>query len=367
MEMENNLSTNGKYILYVTLNTVNKKIYVGYHYTEFPYGRDYYLGCGVVATRPSTYSNPQTPFQCAVKKYGPKKFIRSTILVVDTLEEALFWEKLIVDEKFVKRQDTYNVALGGGLPAPNDIEIFQYDLEGNFIKSWKSSVDASKYFNCSSNLIRNAISTKNTACGYLWAHTFADKLNISEFKVYVKKEFLYKFDLCGKCVNQYKTVREAAIDAGSCERLILRAISGKAKSKGFYYSYDKNFTICSNTYNKLTNVYLYNLDGTFYKEFSSPRECADFFGDLKTSKLYSAVRTGGLFHGMQVSREKLPFMKNIEKCNKKRKVLQYDLNGNFIKEWDSIESAFREYGPGVKKCLKGLMKKTKGYVFKFKE
>jgi hypothetical protein len=60
-------------------------------------------------------------------------------------------------------------------------------------------------------------------------------------------------------------------------------------------------------------------------------------------------------------------MKELASVNTPRKILQYDLDGNLIKEWDSIESAYREYGPGVKKCLKGLMKKTRNFVFKFKE
>lgn len=366
MEMENNL-TNGKYIIYLTLNTVNKKIYVGYHYTEQPYGYDSYLGCGVVANRPSTYKRANTPFQAAVKKYGPKSFIRTTLFVVDTLQEALKWEELIVNEEFVKRRDTYNVALGGGLPAPNNIELFQYDLNGNFIKCWRSSVEASKYFNISSNHFRDAVISKNTAAGYFWTHVLYDKLDITEYKTFIKKEYVYKFDKCGVLIKKYNTVRDAAKDSNSTERLILRALSEKTKSKGFYYSYDENFIICNSTYNKLTNVYLYNLDGTFYKEFSSPRECADFFGDVKTSRIYSAVRSGGLYKGLQISREKVPFMKNVSKCNEKRKVLQFDLSGNLIKEWDSIESAFKEYGPGVKRCLKGLVKKTKNFVFKFKE
>jgi hypothetical protein len=56
--------------------------------------------------------------------------------------------------------------------------------------------------------------------------------------------------------------------------LIFNAISARTKSKGFYYSYDPNFKIDLGVYNKLTTVYLYNLDGTFFKEFSSPKEYA---------------------------------------------------------------------------------------------
>lgn len=67
-----------KYIVYKTVNLVNNKIYIGVHGTykdEF----DGYIGCGVDIYRPSTYINPKTPFQCAVKKYGIENFKRTTI------------------------------------------------------------------------------------------------------------------------------------------------------------------------------------------------------------------------------------------------------------------------------------------------
>jgi hypothetical protein len=66
-------------------------------------------------------------------------------------------------------------------------------------------------------------------------------------------------------------------------------------------------------------------------EFASPRECADYFKDAKTSRIYAALRTGGLYKGYQISKDKLPFMKLMEKSNAPKKVAQYDLNGNLIK------------------------------------
>jgi hypothetical protein len=41
---------------------------------------------------PSSYENPSSPLQYAVKKYGVKNFKRTTIKVFDTLEEALALE-----------------------------------------------------------------------------------------------------------------------------------------------------------------------------------------------------------------------------------------------------------------------------------
>ncbi|MCF0114346.1 MAG: hypothetical protein HUJ56_03255, partial [Erysipelotrichaceae bacterium] len=56
-------------------------------------------------------------FQYAVKKYGVKNFIRNTIAIFETEEEALLLEAELVNESFLKREDVYNTALGGGFGA----------------------------------------------------------------------------------------------------------------------------------------------------------------------------------------------------------------------------------------------------------
>ena len=51
-------------------------------------------------------------------------------------------------------------------------------------------------------------------------------------------------------------------------------------------------------------------------------------------------------------------------------ILQYDLNGNFIKEWRSARSVFGELGinhPQVINCVNGKVKSASGYFWKRKE
>lgn len=96
--------------------SVSKKIYVGIHQTEDPEVFDGYIGCGVRINVPASYMHPKTPFQRAVKKYGPTAFIRTVLKVVDSQEEVLELERQIVDAAFIEREDTYNIALGGNMP-----------------------------------------------------------------------------------------------------------------------------------------------------------------------------------------------------------------------------------------------------------
>ena len=103
--MENNYKT----IVYMTVNTVNNKIYIGVHNTENPDKFDGYIGNGVNVFHPYTIKHPTCPFHYAVKKYGFKKFKRYILQVFDNREDALKLEKVLVNEDFIRRDDTYNI------------------------------------------------------------------------------------------------------------------------------------------------------------------------------------------------------------------------------------------------------------------
>ena len=132
--MESNLK---KYsIVYLTINTKNNKIYIGIHDTLNPLKFCGYLGCGVNRNYPSTIKHPNTPFMHAVKKYGFDSFIRVTLKVFDNREDAKKLESYLVDQYFIDRDDTYNIALGGGDPPRHDRVIYQYDLQGHFLRCY---------------------------------------------------------------------------------------------------------------------------------------------------------------------------------------------------------------------------------------
>lgn len=100
-----------QYIVYKTTNTINNKIYIGVHATktlEF----DGYIGNGIYKNKLSRLKNPKTPFQKAVLKYGINSFSRCTLKTFDNLQDALDLERWLVDENFIKRDDTYNIVLG---------------------------------------------------------------------------------------------------------------------------------------------------------------------------------------------------------------------------------------------------------------
>ena len=164
------------HIVYQTINIINNKIYIGIHQTanlEF----DGYIGNGIWINKPSTYMNPKTLMQKAVKKYGISAFKRSTLKIFDNKQDALDLERWLVDEKFIKRPDTYNMILGGHEIQPtNSKGVYIYDKNGNFIKEFPSQQQAALFIygniKCSPNISR---AIKN---GY-----FCKEYQISNIKV----------------------------------------------------------------------------------------------------------------------------------------------------------------------------------------
>lgn len=86
------------YTIYQTTNQTNGKIYIGYHATEDL--NDQYLGSGKILKQ-------------AIDKVGQDNFKREILYVFPTKEEALQKEREIINEDFLKRDDVYNIKLGG--------------------------------------------------------------------------------------------------------------------------------------------------------------------------------------------------------------------------------------------------------------
>lgn len=225
-----------KYIIYLTTNIVNYKIYIGIHKTNTPYEFDGYLGCGVKINKPSSYKYSQTPFQRAVCKYGPKNFIRKTLKVFDNYQDACLEEYRLVDIEFIKREDTYNITLGGNLPpAEQKVPVYRYNLDGTFNKAYASIKEAAydtKGFK-SINIAKSCKKKeKAQAGGYLWSY---DKLDyLKPYEQYNKPRRVAQIDDDGNIIKIYDTVRACKKDFCGC----VHVLSGsRKKCKGYIFKY----------------------------------------------------------------------------------------------------------------------------------
>lgn len=110
------------YTVYKITNLINGMIYIGTHSTKNI--DDKYMGSG---------SN----IKKVIKEYGVENFSKEILFVFDDKNEMIEKEKELVDEKFIARNDTYNIILGGGFFDSTDC-ISVKDKNGNYLMVHKT-------------------------------------------------------------------------------------------------------------------------------------------------------------------------------------------------------------------------------------
>lgn len=373
--MENNLENKWKYIVYQTTNLINNKIYVGVHKTKDPNIFDGYLGCGVFKTRPCSYQYAKTAFQCAVKKYGPNNFVRHTLAIFDTENEAYELEEQIVSETFLSRSDVYNIALGGKWNASNGtydsrIKVYQYDAEGNFLHEYESFADAGLKNNRDYTLISYAVRKKCKAVNCYWNTDKVEKLDLSQYNngnnhrikvscYLINGEFYKTFDSQQSCAKQLN------ICSGQIRQ---SCILGNCVSNKYYFSYieETNYSKARTEYLKIRSVCKYDgKTGDFIKEYSSQIE-AELENPKSNITKSIRLKTPDAV-GFSWGIEKLEnYNKPIVK-NKKRKVGKFSLDEKLVQVYDSATQAAKENGTSVWKVLSGMNNTHKQHYYRYLE
>lgn len=353
---------NIKYILYLTVNNINRKIYVGVHKTDIS-KFDGYIGDGLNKFNPSCLKNPKTKFHYAVKKYGFDAFERYTLAIVDTEEEALNLEGLIVNKSFVEREDTYNMVVGGGNINKEEISINQFDLDGNFICNYPSLIAAAEALGApvSSNLIV-AYKTKKSYKGYFWSTD--DSIDVREYRSVSQNKTIFCFDMLGNLLTTYSSLSKAGLDNDVSAERIKNAIGKQTTINKKYFSYNDRLLLGLDL-NRI--IYRYSIDGNLLDSDTVGNYCEKF--NLDAKKLHKASNAGlrlGTFQWNINNPIKMSDLSSHIGIGYKKKVGQYDTEGNLIKVFDTVTECKKEF-TNVRKVLNGQLPSTKGYIFKYIE
>lgn len=365
MEIENKW----KYIVYLTTNLNNNKIYIGVHKTD-PNKFDGYIGCGVYINQPSSYQYPKTAFQNAVKKYGPKSFVRETIRIFDNEDDAYLLEEELVDENFLARPDVYNLTLGGRntFTSPIKVQVFQYTLQGEYIASFDSIKDAAASINKDHSAVCHAVHDKIIAAGYLWSTDKVDKLDISLYNLGInqrRKVYVYKYS--GEYFTEYESLTECNRQLKISTSLSNYLKLGLNYKKEYYFCYVKaeSFDKARNIYIKNRPIYQFDSNGEFVRKFDHQYEAEEIY---RNSNINLSIKTKTLdannyYWGIEdVKKYNCP---NTSNYNSKRQVGKYDLDNNLVCIYESATMAANENGTSVWKVLNGSNKTHKNHIYKY--
>ena len=184
-------------------------------------------------------------------------------------------------------------------------KIIQYDLDGNFIKEWDGAICIENELGLKASKILTNC-RKQTKCAF----NFIWRFNFDK----IDDNFIFSKDRKGKSIIQYDLKGNFIQEWDS----IIKA----SKYTGINSS---DICACCNKSQETSNNFIWR-----YK--TSP---LDFNFELKPQK----------------------------------KILQFNKNGEFIKEWDNIkeiEKNLKIYSSGIVMCCKGNIKTSGGYIWKYK-
>lgn len=119
----------------------------------------------------------------ARRKYGPENFTYEILYTIETDDKELLMDELnAMEEYYIEKFDSidsgYNILRGGSsyhdfvytkeikekIGNASSKAIIQYDLEGNYIKSWKSASEAGRVLGIRSALISKCCNRKSKHC-----------------------------------------------------------------------------------------------------------------------------------------------------------------------------------------------------------
>ena len=295
-----------EYIVYLTKNIINNKIYVGVHHTDDPNIFDGYLGRGLWKNHTRYIKNPIAPFHYAVRKYGVENFKRE-ILFIDPYdkegeEKAYNKEAEIVDEAFVARDDTYNVALGGkGRPRPAR-KVYQFDFNGRLIAEYVNALYAAKSVEVNISNINGAIIYKRTSANSLWSDK--PNINIDEYTITSHNKY-YLYDSEGNYIRTCESNEECVKYLDTNRGNLTRAIKLQNKIRGYFIStekYDKLQITVTKLSGKLNR---YTLQGDYIDSFKTVKEAREKLG-LKLCSISQAIKLGRQCNGFRWTRTDNP-------------------------------------------------------------
>lgn len=227
-----------KYIVYITVNQCNGKIYFGYHKTN-PDVWDGYIGNGIF--KPNDALRKNTPFAKAVRKYGYENFQRTTIAIFPGTEEgkeqARSMEGLIVNKTLLRSKNVYNVVVGGDGGDPNiKRRVYMFDLKGNYLRSFDCAREAALYLKVD-DIHSGKIAIRNNCCGktqssfgYFWSYK-------KEFthKKHPKWKAVAQYTARGKFIRHFDSIMEAeeVLGIGTVQQAVTHGFLGG----GFQWKY----------------------------------------------------------------------------------------------------------------------------------
>ncbi len=268
------------------------------------------------------------------------------------------------------------------------VEILQYDLEGNFLREFKSLNDASKFIGIVPNAIgQNLNSYSKSAGGFQWRFKTKNYRNkIDSYFIENNGLPIGQYDLNGNLISAFESLLDAERKTGHSDGSIRAAMNRGAKIKKtsyFFIQFNKKQKIPKKIDSFIFPLHGFSIpiiqisaDGKYFiNEFPSVSHAAKFL-NKSTGHISSACIGKRLTAYGYSWKYKKDYTNELPKVNisevivklHTKPIAQYDLNGKYLKTFKSASEAAKETNDrqgNISAVALGKRKYSKNYQYAY--
>jgi group I intron endonuclease len=221
----------------------NKNIYKVYKYTNLINGK-IYIGQTMESIEMRAGHNGYKYRKCpyfynAIQKYGWKNFT-SEILADNLTREQANELEIEYIKKFNSQNPEigYNISDGGNTNSVLRKKIYQYSLNGEYIREWESLADARRFYG---QEIVPMECGRMRSVGYQWSYEKLDKMPPNHNPNTGTSKKVYQYNLDGDFIAEYSSMSEAARANGADDpKHISQCCNNERRSAiGFRWSFER--------------------------------------------------------------------------------------------------------------------------------
>jgi predicted GIY-YIG superfamily endonuclease len=260
------------------------------------------------------------------------------------------------------------------------IAVHQYSKDGRFIKEHKSLTLASLSVNTTPAHISACCKGKvKFVANFIWRYANEEltQQHIDWCNENTNEKIpILQYSTSNEIIGRFEGILSASRLTGIDPSSIIRCCQHIRKTAGgFMWEYESSDLVRDMKYKIYNPVDQYSMSGKFIKTYKHPAEAS-----LQTKANYVSIvnccmgkqRKSGdyiwRYHGEQLTEEHIKWCNEVYVQKTKKSVNQYSMNGEFIKEWESLCSIEVQLGynvSAVSRCCKGKQSFAYGFIWRF--
>lgn len=268
------------------------------------------------------------------------------------------------------RNDTWNC---DELKEINRKPVFKYDFNGNIVKRFISQTDC-----YNSDSVNSQILLSDTPIRRGYVYSYSDDITLDDIfhmVEIVKKSYddkivkAYQYDYDCNLVATHEDINKLDCDI----HVIKLCLNGKRKSynKHIWSSVEldkKELRARVDDIMKYREIYSYDINTLEFKKYANIDQIDELINKNMIRNCCNGVNlthSGYIWSYRELEDKELSDIQDRVFIGNRKKVYQYNLLGEFIKEWNCIEDCIRGgYGKtDLHGCFKGISYQHNGYIW----